>query len=460
MANSLRRFIEAIFPLYRSICSPGLDEALEILRREFIPELIVEGYPTGTPAWTWILPQKWELRSGSLSYQSKEIISTRSEPLSVWSGSLPVDTTVSYDTLMKHIYTDSERPELLCWYFRYYGKLDWGFNLPHNLVKTLDPKADYRVQIDARYYDDLFKVGYTMLKGRSDQIILVSSDICHPFQCNDSLSGAAVSYELYRHLQKKKDRFFTYLFTFLPETIGTIAFLSHHEDLLPRIVYHLYTEFWGRKTPVRLQKSLRGDSLMDRVALEVLERRFGSQFQTLRFREDELMNDEKVTTMANLWIPSVALNRGSYREYHTHQDVPEKLDYAAIEEGFEIMRDILEAMEKTQNLSCHLDRGSIRLGELFPNLQKPKEDFIPVPLFKGPVFLSRYNLWVDWRTEPELSRSVDLLMACMDGQNSVAEIAAFVKLSFTKVLNYMKRFEAEGLIQTKNEPVLLKELMR
>jgi aminopeptidase-like protein len=452
MDQNIRKFIERLCPLNRSICSPELDKALEIIQKEFIRELVIDEYPTGTPAWTWFLPRKWDLQFGSIHCQGKEMISTKEEPLCVWSGSLPVRATVSYDELIKHLYTDPDRPDLLCWYFRYYGNLDWGFSLPYNLIKTLDRKALYDVEIQSSYYDGYFKLGWAKLEGRSKQIILVSSDICHPYQCNDSLSGAAVAYKLFKYLQKKTNRFFTYLFTFLPETIGTIAFLSQNEKLIPQIVYNIYTEFWGRKGRVRLQKSLKGDSLFDRTAEEVLRKHFDSDFTILKFREDGVMNDEKVTTMTNLWIPSIALNRGPYYEYHSHQDVPGKLEYPEIWEGFEIVRDLMEEMEKSERVDCRNDRGCISLNQLYPDLLKPADDFIPIPLFKGPIFLTRYNLWVDWRKDPELNAALDLIMACMNGCNSVAEIAAFVRLPFEKVLAYVKRFASEGLICIQHQP--------
>ncbi len=444
--SDMRRFIERLHPLNRSICSPDLDRALDIIKAEFVPDLVIDGYPTGSAAWTWRLPRKWDLRSASIACGGREIVSTATEPLCVSSGSLPVDAVVSYDELRRHVYADATRPALLVWNFRYYGRLDWGFNLPFDLVARLDRDAEYHVRVDARYYDDVFRVGYVRLPGRSPQTILVSSDICHPYQCNDSLSGTAVAHALYEHL-KATPRFFTYVFTFLPETIGTIAFLANHPELADDIVYSVYTEFWGRPGRVRLQRSLRGDSLIDEVATQVLTKRFGSDFTALPFREDGIMNDEAVTSSANLWIPSIALNRGPFEDYHSHRDIPARLDWPGITEGFEIVRDIVDGLESLEPAGCARERGGLRLRDRLPARPARADDVVPVPLYTGPIFLSQYGLWVDWREQPELNAAMDLIMACIDGRNSVGEIAAFVRLPFEQVRGWVDRFAREGLVR-------------
>jgi len=445
--DDIKRFVERIFPLYRSICSPDLDIALERIRDEFIPELVIEEYPTGEEAWTWTLPQKWTLSEGFIEENGKLIIHTKDEPLCVWSGSLPIDCEIGYEELIQHIYSEPKRPDLLCWYFRYYGKLDWGFNLPHNLVSKLNPKSTYRVKVDSKYYDDFFKVGYARIQGKSNKTILITSDICHPYQCNDSLSGAAVAFKLYQKL-KASNPHYSYLFTFVPETIGTIAFLSRNENLIPDIVYHIYSEFWGNEGAVRLQKSLKGNSRLDEIAEDVLKESFQEDFQVLPFRKGGITNDELVTAMPGLFIPSIALNRGMFPEYHSHRDIPENLNYQNIEEGYQILEKILERLDQETDIDFSEEKGATPIRKNL-NVREHSEDFVPEPLFKGPVFLSQYDLWVDWRTHPELNSALDLIMASLDGKNSVSDIAAFTKLPFETIQDYILQFEAKGLVSKK-----------
>ena len=57
--------------------------------------------------------------------------------------------------------------------------------------------------------------------------IFFSTYICHPSMANDNLSGIALQIYLINYIQKNyKNNLFSYRFVFLPETIGSIAYLS------------------------------------------------------------------------------------------------------------------------------------------------------------------------------------------------------------------------------------------
>ena len=67
--------------------------------------------------------------------------------------------------------------------------------------------------------------GELLLKGKSKQEILISTYICHPSMANDELSGTIVSLSLIKYFQNFKNLSKTLRFIFVPETIGSIAFL-------------------------------------------------------------------------------------------------------------------------------------------------------------------------------------------------------------------------------------------
>ena len=54
---------------------------------------------------------------------------------------------------------------------------------------------------------------------------------------------------------KKRNNHFTYLFTFGPEFLGIINWLSHHENSIEKIRYSMYTEMAGSPGPITLQQS-------------------------------------------------------------------------------------------------------------------------------------------------------------------------------------------------------------
>src|SRR3989338_2433251 len=86
------------------------------------------------------------------------------------------------------------------WVFKYYEK-DWGFCLRHNEWKTFDAHGSFRVVIKSRFGEEPFLVGEYLMPGKTREEILWVSDICHPNQVNDSLTGAVVAAQVLRELR-------------------------------------------------------------------------------------------------------------------------------------------------------------------------------------------------------------------------------------------------------------------
>ena len=64
-----------------------------------------------------------------------------------------------------------------------------------------------------------------LIKGKTDKEIFISTYICHPSMANNELSGLCLSIYLANFLSKLKLNY-SYRFIFIPETIGSIAYLS------------------------------------------------------------------------------------------------------------------------------------------------------------------------------------------------------------------------------------------
>ena len=75
------------------------------------------------------------------------------------------------------------------------------------------------------------KVGELLIKGKLKKEILFSTYLCHPSMANNEISGLVVATNLAKWLKKQKLKY-TYRILFLPETIGSIAYLSKKKDLL------------------------------------------------------------------------------------------------------------------------------------------------------------------------------------------------------------------------------------
>ena len=79
----------------------------------------------------------------------------------------------------------------------------------------------------------MLNYGELILKGKSKDEILISTYVCHPSLANNELSGPIVSMGLINHF-KKKNLQKTIRFLFIPETIGSIVYLSKNLDRLKK----------------------------------------------------------------------------------------------------------------------------------------------------------------------------------------------------------------------------------
>ena len=83
----------------------------------------------------------------------------------------------------------------------------------------------YIVNIDTEIYKGSLRYGDFLLKGKSKNDFNFYK-LCHPSLANNELSGPLVWVSLYEKLSKLKNRYFSYRFVIIPETIGSIAFLA------------------------------------------------------------------------------------------------------------------------------------------------------------------------------------------------------------------------------------------
>ena len=136
---------------------------------------------------------------------------------------------------MKHIYTLKKQPNLIPYVTSYYKK-SWGFCISENQKRKL-PKGDYKAFINSKLFKGELNLGELIIKGKIKKEILISTYICHPSLANDELSGPVLSVALIDYIKKKfKNNKYTDRFLFVPETIGSIAYLSKKYKILKKNV--------------------------------------------------------------------------------------------------------------------------------------------------------------------------------------------------------------------------------
>ena len=186
-------FIYKVFPLNRTLVSDDTDKTLEIIGNA-LPDSIYNNYrlikvPSGSKCWTWTVPKKYIVKEAYIKDEyGKEIINFRNNYLHLVSYSEPVNTILTFDELDKHLFYSEERPDAIPWKFYYY-KNDWGFCLPFNVYKNIDRDLKYNCVIDVEFCNDYLKIGELFIEGKMKDELLIITNICHPYQVNDSITG-------------------------------------------------------------------------------------------------------------------------------------------------------------------------------------------------------------------------------------------------------------------------------
>jgi aminopeptidase-like protein len=427
--TTAKAVLEEIYPLHRTLVSDGLDRALEIIA-EYLPEQAdyqVENYLPGQKAWTWRIPERYVVHRAYLETEDgQKVVDFADNPLHLLSYSLPMDAVLSWEELEPHLYYNAKRPTAIPWQFKYYER-SWGFCLSKDRFDRLPRDKKYHAVIDVEFVIDSkegFRVGTGVIhpqggKAEGAGEILICAHICHPNQANDDAAGVVTAIEVARRLAANPlpAGSMSVRFLFCPETIGSIAFLSRNEDLIPGFKGGIFIEMTGNDNSIVLQRSRQDNALMDRVARSVLKQQ-GKEFREGEFAQ-VVANDERVINGPGVNVPCISISRWPYDEYHTSDDNPSIIH----EENLQDAADVVEKI--------------IRIYAT---------NYIPKRNFRGPVFLSGYGLWVDWRINRPLNRATEKIMMQFDGNVSVFEIAESVDMDYYEVRDYIEKFREQGLV--------------
>lgn len=419
---SMSDMIQALWRLPRDIISDGYDAALQCLAAQ-VP-MIVHEYPSGTECWSWIIPEKWKCNEAYLAtLDGRRLFSYADNPLHVVSYSLPFDGEVSRRDLLEHLHVHHKIPEAVPFIFKYYER-DWGLCCSKNLKDTLlDDKYRVVIKTDSSY--GALKVGEVIAPGKTDDCIVLCAHLCHPAMVNDDLAGIVVGIKVMQELLNRPNLRYSYRFLIVPETIGSIAYLSQNEKLIPKMKGGLFLEMLGLKNPHALQLSFAGDTEVDLCFSLALKTH--DPFSWTGAYRTIIGNDERQFNSPGVRVPLLSLSRvlpptsadWPYPEYHSSHDTPELNSIKNLEASRDLVLSMIEAVENNK---------------------------VPVNRFKGEVFCSRFGMSIDPYSNPEGNRELFNVMDLIDGTRSVAQIASRCGISFEAALDIVDELHAHGLV--------------
>lgn len=379
--NGRRMFSLAkeLFPICRSITGDGVRKTLAILRRE-IPEITVHEVPSGTKVFDWTIPREWNIKGGGIwRMNGEKVIDFADTNLHIMGYSAPIDKVVTRAELESILYTIPEQPDAIPYVTSYYKERS-GFCMSENQKKSLTDD-EYYVKIDSELKDGFLTYGEIVIPGETDDEVFFSTYVCHPSMANNELSGPVLASELIKYIKSLPNRRFTYRFVFVPETIGSITYLSRNADY---IKHHVKCGFnlscVGDNREYSYIESPYADTLADRVALNIL-RNHTDGFKRYTFLQRG--SDERQYCSPGINLPLVAICRskyGEYPEYHTSLD---NLDNVVTPEGlqgsYDVYKRCIDALEYNRfykvTVNCEPQLG--------------KRGLYPSVSFKGSADLTR-----------------------------------------------------------------------
>lgn len=414
-----------LWPINRSITGEGVRETLLVLK-ELNPKLSINEVPSGTKVFDWEVPREWRVNDAYIITPSgKKICNFKENNLHLLGYSVPVQKKINLKELQKHLYSIPEQPSAIPYVTSYYEER-WGFCLSQNERDLLE-EGHYLVFIDTKLFYGALTYGEIFIKGQSDKEIFLSTYICHPSMANNELSGIVVSSYISNWLSNKTDNRFSYRFIFVPETIGSIAYLSkNYIDLKKKVVAGFNVSCIGDERSYSYLPSRNGNTISDKVAKHVLK---WTDPNYITYSWLDRGSDERQYCAPGIDLPIASILRtkyGEYPEYHTSLDnLDNVVTPKGLDGGYWALRKALELIEKNNiykaNFMCEPQMGK---RGLYPTLSTKKSD-------------------------KQIRLMMNLISLC-DGEHSLLDIAEKINLPAWELYELIEKLVAHDLITNDN----------
>ena len=409
-----------MFPICRSLTGDGVRETLRYLQ-SLLPELTIHEVPSGTAAMDWTVPDEWNIRDAFIAdAEGRRIVDFAASNLHVVGYSTPVDTVMSLADLESHLHSLPDQPQAIPYVTSYYARA-WGFCVTQEQREQLGD-GPFHVRIDSTLQPGSLTYADLVIPGETTDEVLLSTYVCHPSMANNELSGPVVAAALARWLTRLPRRRFTYRILFIPETIGSIVYLSQHiEHLKSHVRAGWVLTCMGDDRTYSYVPSRLGDTLADKISTQVLDER-GHDY--VRYSFLDRGSDERQWCAPNVDLPVASLIRskyGEFPEYHTSLDDLGLVTPSGLQGGLDVMKDALSLLEE--------------------NVYWATTTF-------GEPQLGRRGLYPTTSTKESTALVYDMMnvLAYCDGQHDVIDIARTCNISTAEVRRIVAKLAESDLL--------------
>jgi len=419
--EKMYELLKLLFPIHRSITGAGLRKTLLHLKK-IIPKLSIKSISSGTKVFDWTVPEEWVISEAYLmDKQGNRVIDIKNNNLHVISYSMPINKWIPVDELIKNIYTLPEKPDAIPYVTSYYKK-NWGFCMSYNQL-TLLKDPEYKAVIKSKFKSGFLNYGELLIPGKSKIEVFISTYICHPSLANNELSGPVVVTALSQWLQLQKNLNFSYRIIFIPETIGSIAYLSkNYKSLKNKVIAGFNVTCVGDENCYSYLPSRSELTYADKVAKHAL------RYIDVNFKKYSWLDrggDERQYCAPGIDLPVVSIMRSKYGEYSQYHTSLDNLDFVS-QKGLEGSLDTLKKCIEIIENDCYL---------ITKVLCEPKLDKIKI-----------YPT-TSFRDLPDEAKTVRDILTYADGSNSLLDIAIKINKPFWNLIDLVNLLEKNKLIK-------------
>jgi aminopeptidase-like protein len=376
---------------------------------------------SGTRVFDWVVPKEWNIRDAWIKdSKGKKVVDFQKSNLHVLNYSSPIKQKVKLVDLKDHLYSLPEHADWIPYRTSYY-KENWGFCIAHRQLENMTDD-EYDVYIDSSLEDGHLTYGEYLIKGELEDQFLISCHSCHPSLCNDNLSGMSVGTHLAKYLGQKKLRY-SYRFLFIPGTIGSITWLSLHEEMASKVQHGLVIACVGDPGKIHYKKTRHGNAEIDRVVMHILKHS-GEEHEIMEFSPYGYDERQYSSPGFNLAVGNLSRTpHGRFPEYHTSAD---NLDFVQAESLADSFSKIIEIVNVIDNNKKYLNtnpKGEPQLGKrgLYSMIGGRKDQ-------------SNYEMSLLW------------VLNFSDGQHTLLDIAERADIPFSSIHDAAKALIDSGLL--------------
>jgi len=414
------KWAKDLFSICRSITGDGTRMTLSYFEK-INPEFRRLKFKTGQKVFDWEIPKEWNIKDAYLEHESGERYAEFKKcNLHIVGYSKPVNKKISKKELLNYIHTQKDQPDSIPYVTSYY-KERWGFCLSENQKSKL-PDGNYKVIIDSDLKNGNLELSDAIFKGKTKKEIFFSSYICHPSMANNELSGPVLLNAIMHYIKSNYPKSkFTYRFVLLPETIGSIAYLSKFMKVMKsNMICGFNLTCVGDERAYSYVGSRKGNTLAD----DAIEAALFGLSNVKKYSYLDRGSDERQYCAPGIDLPVCCFSRSrsEYPEYHTHKDNFNVVTQKGLEGSFNVVKKIIDAIE------LELYPKTTMFGE--PNLGK--RGLYPTLSQKGKYDNTRLRM---------------NLIAQSDGMTNIFKIAKLLKEPLDKLCNEYSLLKSKKVLK-------------